>query len=162
MSKVGSMTLGLVFIFLGVQLFLVKSYLLTPTATQMVNDYFNTDNGSQFANSASSNGGLFTSNSNSSNGIFSNSSFTKPQGNQGQMARYPGQSWPYYNSAGGAGNGNAGNVFQSGSYASQSNSIKPVASISIGQKRFVPPKWIMWPALFLGTVFFLHGVALKA
>ncbi len=186
MSKVGSMTFGLALIFLGIQLFLVKSYLLTPTATRFVNDYFNSNNGSQFATTGPTtlgNGRLL--NGGQSNGALSNAGFNGARqntgnnplqfgsSNQGQLGRHPGQSWPYYSTnSGNNGAAFSGRPFQNSSFANSSVGMQGAspASSSASQvfpdgqirKRFVPPRWIMWPALFLGSVFFLHGVALRS
>lgn len=136
------MTVGLVLILLGTQLYLVKSYLLTPSATRFMAEHFNQNQDSQFSGQT---GGL-------SAGVMNP--------NQQSAASYsqPGQSWPYYRTA-----------QSENSYASvSSGSAVPArlgsltTSVPQGyQHRFVPPQWIMWPALFVGAVLFLHGLALR-
>lgn len=154
MSRVSSMTIGLVLVFLGAQLFLVKSYLLSPTATRFAQEHFSANNGSRFAGGSTSNGWLdgWNGNVNQDGSSISNSR--------------AGQSWPYYQ-AGNTGSGGNGGVYQNSSY--NSNSQSPGSSLfasgnnSTGAgKRVVPPGWIMWPALFLGAIFFLHGAALRS
>lgn len=125
MSKVASMTIGLVLIFMGAQFFMVKSYLLTPTATSFMAEHFNENSDSQFSSEI----GNLASNS------------------PGPSA----QSWPYYQSSQSSSAGGVPSRF--GSFV---NSPPPGY-----QHRLVPPKWVTWPTLFMGVVFFLHGLALR-
>lgn len=140
-SKFASMTIGLVLILAGAQLYLVKSYLLTPAATRFFAEHFSQNQDSQFS---AQSGGLTARTFNTS----------QPSA----IPNTPGQSWPYYPTA------QTGNSF----YGGNSNSAVParfgslVNSMPPGhQQRFVPPQWFMWPALFIGVVLFLHGLALK-
>jgi hypothetical protein len=138
MSKLASMTIGLILVFLGSQLFLVKSYLLTPSATRFMAEHLSQNHDSRFSNAAPDGYGNTT-------------------GQNGAMYAQPGQAWPYYQTS------------QSGySMASASGNSVPARLGSFAdvippgyQYRFVPPQWIMWPAFFLGTVLFLHGLALR-
>ncbi len=203
MSRTLSMTAGLVLIFLGTQLFLVKSYLLTPSASQFMAEHFNSNNESRFALpnlQANNNGGQsfltpqsgtqFNSGYNGNAGYTGNGAFNNAssQFDGGSLNSYPGQSWPYYRSQGGTGNSfsapaNDGGLFQNGTFSTpgvessgfnattngfNSGAIGQVANTGyftgtdgLLRKRFVPPQWIMWPALFLGVVLFLHGAALR-
>lgn len=126
MSKIASMTIGLVLIFVGIQLFMVKSFLLTPTATSFLAEHFHQNSDSRFANPGIIPGGNNLTNGQSASG------------------------WPFYQ-------------------ASQSTAVGvPAGFASLGsvtppgyRHRLVPPKWVTWPALFVGVVFFLHGLALR-
>jgi hypothetical protein len=144
-SKFASMTIGFVLILIGTQLFLVKSWLLTPTATRFFADNFSRNNESQFSGALSGGQRLLDQQSWSGNsGSFTNAS--------------PGQSWPYYPSQGSATFSNANSLSQvPATFGSYSGAVAPGY-----QHRFVPPQWVMWPALFLGTVFLLHGLALRS
>lgn len=143
-SKFASMTTGLVLILLGVQLLLVKSYLLTPSATRFMAEHFNQNPESRFSEQAGAqNSGNFNSNQLSATPSYSQ----------------PGQTWPYYRT------NQPGTSFS----GFNSNSTVPaqlgslVSPVPPGyQHRYVPPQWIMWPALFVGAVLFLHGLALRA
>lgn len=114
MSRIITMTLGLVLILFGAQLYFVKSYLLTPQATRFLAEHFG-DNGQTYTTPGPQNAGLQTATvPNSGNrGIFSNGSYQRPQGGglfgnagNGQAqtspfmktatSNYPGQGWPYY------------------------------------------------------------------
>lgn len=120
------MTIGMVLILLGAQLFMVKSYLLTPTATSFMAEHFNKNNESRF--SAGDSGGI------ASNLSPGNSS----------------QSWPFYQS------GQSGSSSVPSQFGSYTSSPPPGY-----QHRLVPPKWVTWPALFVGVVFVMNGLALK-
>lgn len=160
MSRTAAMTIGLVLIFIGVQLFMVKSYLLTPTATRFVEENFQNNNGSQFA-SGNNSGGLFQSNKNSG-GLFGDNGANQ---RSGELASYPGQSWPYYNTNQSGQRAGNGSVFQNSTYNPPSSFASSSSKVILGngqQRRFVPPRWIMWPALCLGAISFLHGVALRS
>ncbi len=127
MSKVAAMTIGLILIFMGIQLFMVKSYLLTPTATSFLAENFNQNGESRFSGNSPVNLG----------------SSAPPQS---------AQNWPYY-PTGQSVSGSSAVPSRYGSYANM-----PPRGY---QHRVVPPKWVTWPALFMGVVFFLHGLALK-
>lgn len=186
MSRISSMTVGLVLIFLGSQLYLVKSYLLTPTATQFVSEHFSSNKDSQFASPVLTNsGGLLNGNNpqtfnnpwgsgGTGNTIGGSSGWTGGNSGNGIISSAPaGQKWPYYrtDNAGFNGIGNVGiaqggngslNPFSNSSYQNPIGGISASNVATFGtSKRFVPPQWIMWPALFLGTVLFLHGAALR-
>jgi hypothetical protein len=133
MTRFASMTIGLILVFVGIQLFMVKSYLLSPTATRFLAEHM---------------------------GNNSDSRFSMPDVGATVMDsswQRPGQSWPWYRPSQGAG-WTPGQAIQSipGRLASAVGPVPPGY-----QHRLVPPQWIMWPALFLGTVFFLHGLALR-
>ncbi len=139
MSKLSSMTIGLVLIFLGIQLTMVKSYLLTPTATGMIQEDID----------ALNRGGAMAAKEESMfSGIFGSApSASSPPASSGQ-------SWPYYQS----GNTNTGSgSFQNSSWGGGSSDGKWIGP----GKRMAPPRWVKWPPLFLGLVFFLHGLALR-
>ncbi len=130
MSRLASMTFGLILIFLGAQLYLVKSYLLTPSATRFMAEHMGKNSDSRFSS------GTATGNPSAFPSAFSQ----------------PGQSWPYYQT----------------SQAGYSSSTTPAQFASVPtfippgyQHRLVLPGWIMWPVLFVGVVFFLHGLALR-
>jgi hypothetical protein len=132
-SKFASMTTGLVLMLIGAQLVLVKSYRLTPSATRFMAEHFSQNGESQMTNPVSGN-------------ALSSSSFNPS-----------GQTWPYYKTIQGGsvpGSGAATVPAQLGSFVSR---VPPGY-----QARFAPPRWMMWPALFVGTVLFLHGLALRA
>ena len=57
MSKLSSMTVGLVFIFVGLQLMLVKSYTLSPTGSRFMQSEMQAPNGEPAQQT--NNGGLF-------------------------------------------------------------------------------------------------------
>ncbi len=145
-SKFASMTIGFVLILIGTQLFVVKSWLLNPTATRFFADNFSHNNESQFSEALAKGQQMLDQNSWGGNSGLFNS-------NAG-----PGQSWPYYPSQGNSTFSNANSLSQvPASLGSYSQAAAP------GYKhRFVPPQWVMWPALFLGTVFLLHGLALRS
>ena len=162
MSKTAAMTLGLVMIFVGAQLFLVKSWLLNPTATQIFNENFSENNTSIFSGN---NSGLTAGNSSSgsnSGGWFDNlfNSGTSTSGVANSTPSYPGQSWPYYQTGNaGYNTGNTG-VVSNGSY--QRTSSPAVGRMdTTGRQLVVLPRWFMWPVLFLGAIFFLYGVSLR-
>lgn len=164
MSRISSMTIGLVLIFLGAQLYLVKSYLLTPTATRFVQEHFSSNSDSQFATPNPGSNGLFT---NSGSNSWGGNSWAANGNSSGSIGQAPaGQKWPYYQTSGNA-VGNTPGLFSNSSYQTPaaSNGIHQFGSMNAGLtnggKRFVPPRWIMWPALFMGAVFFLHGAALR-
>ena len=142
MSKLASMTIGLVLIFLGLQLVLVKSWLLTPMATEFLEAE---GNGSAISSTQDKDDSLF-------GGIFGSSGSGQPSIRQAPA----GQSWPYYQTN--SGNSAAPN-FDNSSWRSES-SAQDGQWLAPG-KRFVPPRWLSWPPLFLGIVFFLHGLALR-
>lgn len=139
MSKFSSMTVGLVLILIGIQFFMIKSYLLTPSATRFMAEHMSQNTESRFSANA--------------NGQVANLTTPGTTGTWGQA----GQQWPYYNtSSNTAVYGNASTIVpqRSTSYA---DTMPPGY-----QHRIVPPQWIVWPALFLGTVLFLHGLALRS
>ena len=80
-SKFASMTAGLVLILLGAQLYLVKSYLLSPSATRFMAEHFNQNHESRFSDRVGASG---------SGNYNSNQQSATPSSSQ------PGQSWPYY------------------------------------------------------------------
>ena len=136
MSKLSSMTIGLVLIFIGLQLMLVKSYTLSPTGTRFMQQELQTE-----ASQANNGGGLFT-------GIF------RPSGQTNNSAPQAGQSWPYYRSS----NASASNARVPAYQASATQT----SDQWLGQtKKLAPPRWLAWPPLFLGVVLFLHGLALR-
>jgi len=165
MSRISSMTIGLVLIFLGAQLYLVKSYLLTPTATRFVQEHFSSNNDSMFAAPSLQGNGLLTSNGSGNGGNgFSVGNWNAGNASIGQAPA--GQKWPYYQTGSSSNAGQfANSSFRSpatnGGGVNTFGSGFNTAAVSGGGSRFVPPRWIMWPALFLGVVFFLHGVALR-
>jgi len=148
MSRISSMTVGLVLIFIGAQLTLIKSVVLTPTATQFLQEDFQTDSQPMFSDG--------TNQSQFLGGVFSGS---YQSGNSGSDSNsVAGQSWPYYQTgSSGASGGNNAPSTQNSSYSS---SMPSVPNIGPG-RRLAPPRWTKWPPLFIGVVFFLHGVALR-
>ncbi|MGI9516126.1 MAG: hypothetical protein ACR2NP_03695 [Pirellulaceae bacterium] len=160
MSKSAAMTLGLVLIFFGAQLLLVKSWLLNPTATRIFNENFAENNASIFSskNEANNNGGLL-------GGLFGSGSSASGVANSPPRSSNPGQSWPYYqtdNASYSSGNG----VFSNGSYQRTTTpgliSDPAVGRMdTTGRQLVVLPRWFMWPVLFLGAIFFLYGVSLR-
>lgn len=151
MSRITSMTIGLVLIFIGAQFYLVKSYLLTPTATRFVQEHFNSNNGSRFTPASGPSSGW------GSNGWTN----WAGSGNQSISNAPAGQQWPYYRTDN-ASSGNGG-IFSNSSFQRPAVGTGQHANAWFGPgTRFVPPSWIMWPAFFLGAVFFLHGAALKS
>ena len=172
MSKTAAMTLGLVLMFVGAQLFLVKSWLLNPTATRIFNENFSENNTSIFSGNnngftAGNNGGNASGNSNTFgdwvNNMFNNGSSTSGVANS--TPSYPGQSWPYYQTGNaGSNTGNPG-VFNNSSYQRTSPGLISNPSVgrmdTTGRQLVVLPRWFMWPVLFLGAIFFLYGVSLR-
>lgn len=157
MSRVSAMTIGLVLIFLGAELLMVKSFLLTPRATRFMAEHFG-------GNSATP-GPTPIENQGSKGGIFANGSFKQLFGGTStNRSNYPGQSWPYYRTQNtpysGPGN-SSGSLFTSGAQGTPSSGPLLLNSSRFGQKRVPTPKWLCWPTIFVGVVFFLHGVALK-
>ncbi len=152
MSKTAAMTLGLVLTFFGAELFLVKSWLLNPTATRIFNENFADNNGSYFNGNG---GGLFGGNTGGS-GITRYANST---------SRPPGQSWPYYRTDQAGYNSGSGGIFSNGSYRTPGSSFISSPDVGrmdmTGRQLFVPPSWIMWPVLFVGAIFFLYGVSLR-
>lgn len=145
MSKLSSMTVGLVFIFVGLQLMLVKSYTLSPTGSRFMQQEMQAPNGGPAQQN--NNGGLFT-------GIFRSS------GQANNAASPAGQSWPYYQTGNASSSSNSVPAFQASSW--QNTSQAASSTNWNGQtKRLAPPRWLAWPPLFLGFVLFLHGLALR-
>ena len=143
MSKLASMTTGLVLILIGAQLYFVKSYLLTPSATRFVAENMSRNTDSRFSTGGGS-GGL-------------GGAIGSPPVSNGSWVQPPGQKWPYY------GTNNTGNGFGNASTTSSVQSASYGRAIPPGyQHRVIPPQWIMWPSLFLGVVLFLHGLALRS
>ena len=135
MSKLSSMTIGLVLIFVGLQLMMVKSYTLSPTGTRFMQQEMQTE-----SPQPNNGGGLFT-------GIFRSSG-------QNNNASQAGQSWPYYRASSASTSATGVPAYQAST--SQTNNQW------VGQtKKLAPPRWLAWPPLFLGIVLFLHGIALR-
>jgi hypothetical protein len=143
------MTIGLVLIFLGLQLVIVKSWYLSPTAARFLRE--DLQGGNRLATGSGNDESLF-------GGIFES-----PSGRNNSIAGSPsGQSWPYYRSSQGGNGGSA--EWNTGTYRNSSFSSESTAGTSgvVGSgQRIVPPRWVSWPPLFLGIVFFLHGLALR-
>ena len=139
MSRISAMTIGLVLIFIGAELTLVKSVVLSPTAHQFLQEDLQPNNEP-----------IFTTGKKKSSSWFSGFS----QGNQSYSNAGAGQSWPYYKT--GNGDSNTSSI-QSSSFKSP---LAKIENIGAG-KRLAPPRWMKWPPLFIGIVFFLHGVALR-
>ncbi len=149
MSRTSLMTVGCVLILVGVQLNLVESLVLTPTATGFLNerltDPFETvpaATGSYSRNNAyASNNGYYAPQSNSRNNYpFSTPNYTNRQLNTPTSAYTAGYSRGTLTGA--TGNNASGGYFGS-------------------QRMITPPPWLCWPVIFLGGVTFLYGAALS-
>ena len=135
MRRTSIMAAGFVLIFIGIQLYLVETYTLTPRFSNFLssqrlvrprpnNQIFNNGNGLVQPNQANSNLGFQNQNFNQNNSPFSQASF--PNGNNGSLL--PQQA---------------------------------LVSTYGPPKVIRPPNWICWPVLFLGTVVFLHGFSMR-
>ena len=143
------MTVGCVLILVGVQLNLVESLVLTPTATGFLNerltDPFETVPavaGSFPGNNANaSNNVYYAPQSNSRNNYpFNTPNYTSRQLNTRTSAYSAGYS-------GGTLSAATGNNLSGGYFGSQ--------------RMITPPPWLCWPIIFLGGVTFLYGAALS-
>ena len=126
MSRTSAMTIGLVLIFVGIQLYVVQSYYLAPRTNRFLVENFGVQPGTQV-----------------------DLSTVNPFSSASQNTS-PGQSWPYYQSA------NSAPPVQQAVY----NKVASLASF--GTRRVTPPRWICWPILCLGVVFYLHGLAMRS
>ena len=144
------MTIGLVLIFIGIQLTLVKSVVLTPTANQFLQEEFPQNNQPMISPGESPGKGFL-------GGLFGGSG-------PGKTDHQPGQTWPYYQSGssqpGSAAAASSAPAFQNSSWQTPGTNPAPLGTIQPG-KRMVPPRWMKWPPIFVGIVFFLHGAALR-
>jgi len=126
------MTLGFVLIFIGIQLHLVKTYVLTP----------------RFSNFLSANAPL---NEPPQMGPGLNQAFNMPNINPNNQPNSNYNS-PYYQ-ASYPGNNPAMNQPPIQPLAAP--------SITVPARTFSPPQWFCWPVLFMGTVLLLHGISMR-
>ncbi len=131
MRRTSTMTLGFLLIFIGIQLNLVETYVLTPRVSN-----FLTENGGSRFNT--------------------NASVINPAGNgivnvNPQFNRQPGIQNTPYNSP----------YYQASFPQAQSvPQFEPIANVGPA-KTFSPSKWLCWPVLFFGAVLLLQGFSLR-
>ncbi|MFK7768839.1 MAG: hypothetical protein AB8B55_16585 [Mariniblastus sp.] len=136
MRRTSTMTMGFVLIFIGIQLNLVETYVLTPRFSNFLSENRALDltgqTQSPFMNQAAA--------------VNSNRPMNfDPQLNANQNNPNAPYNSPYYQAS-----------FANGQM------VAPFSSAAnLGQpKTFSPPKWLCWPALFLGAVLFLQGLSI--
>ncbi len=131
MSRVYVMTAGLILLFLGVQFYLVRAYVLTPSASQFVNQRFEEPNASAgFGQPAGYSGYRPFEQANVSQSAYATSPFSQ-------------------------------SIFGPTTNGQPRYTAASYSGIPGGQRSLAPPKWLCWPVLFFGAVVFLHGVALR-
>lgn len=126
------MTLGFVLIFIGIQLNLVDTYVLTPRFSSFLSEHASPTQPQGYVN------GL----------INPNSGVVDPAVAQNAL-----QSSPFYQASYPG--------VQSNNVAMSGPVNRPVVPNYAAPKVVTPPSWLCWPVLFLGTVVFLHGFSMR-
>ena len=174
MSRISLITWGLLLIFVGVQLNLVDSFVLTPRATKFWKSkltsgpFENAGGPNQFAGRQQgqplqgqsfsdqyASGRRAAPSARGSSFPYSTPNYRRFRGNSGGQGIYqagfnnnPQNRFGNNGSIRNAGYGNPGNA----------NPNQP-ASRFAGQKMITPPSWFCWPAIFTGAVLSLFGAA---
>ncbi len=141
MSRSPLMTVGILFILIGIQLSLVESFVLTPKATDFWNNRFNrykhqTVPGDYVATSDGYFRGANPPPRQNIDAARNSYPYSTPS-----YQRYPNSRVPSYQSA----------------YRQNPNA----AAFNGPQKMVTPPSWFTWPPIFLGSVLFLYGAATR-
>lgn len=137
MSRTAMMTIGFLFVFAGIQLNFVESYVLTPRMTEFLSDKFSNDQ------------------------AIANLPYAQPV----QSIPANTQNSPYqqagYQQNGYSGSGIPG-VQNVQSQGAPNFARQPIfGNASIQSRVITPPRWICWPIIFLGAVIFLNGVSMN-
>lgn len=164
------MTIGFLLVFLGIKFHLVESYLLTPNATKFWNSRISSGGGSATPIQDGFNNSVNQMANNTRNGFNAIGGFDGGNLNNGSYSPYSGSPYNPY-SQGYMNNQRYGNpnnsLFQNASYNNrngygvQTNLAGFNAPILGPQKQLSTPKWLGWPALFLGAVLILQGLIMR-
>lgn len=139
MRRTSVMTMGFVFIFIGIQLNLVETYVLTPRFSSFLSEHTSPQQQGYVNGAVNPNLGLVNPAVAQNNGL-QNSAQNSPF----YQASYPGAQ-----------------QVNSGINPLNSPVRQPVLSNFAAPKIVSPPSWLCWPVLFLGTVVFLHGFSMR-
>jgi hypothetical protein len=135
MRRISAMTLGFVLIFVGLQLHLVDTFVLTPRFSNLLSSGTTQFDGPQVPMNFNPNVNIQNPNQRIQQPFQSNEAYNSP-----------------YYQASFTGNGQPINQ----------PPIQSLAPRVTGPTRAVsPPGWICWPVLFFGTVMLLHGISMR-
>ena len=169
MSRTSLMTVGLLAVFIGIQLNLVDSFVLTPRATEFWQKRFT---GSLFETTPLDEAVAKTRNDyySGQNSFASGNSYLNGNDTRGhrfgQYSRsyarnnYPFDGPSYSNQQFSMPNAfNGRTPAYTAGYKANRNQLDPFGYFG-PQKVVTPPKWICWASIFLGAVMFIYGAAM--
>lgn len=131
MSRTVMMTIGFLFIFAGIQLNFVESYVLTPRMTEFLSDKFSNDQAIATLPNVQ----------------------LDPQISQ-DLRNSP------YQQAGYQPNGYSGSIVP-GQNANNIAFRPVQGNAGLRSRVISPPRWLCWPVIFLGAVLFLNGALMR-